>query len=242
MKSSISSESSNQNLQKLLPDEFRKLGPGELLVNELFYSIQGESSFAGQPCYFIRLAGCHLRCSYCDTEYAFFEGYRETVACCIQKAKECGCSLVEVTGGEPLLQSEVHKLLTGLCDEGFQVLLETAGAIEFQDVDPRVYKIVDVKCPSSGMASRNIPDISDKLGPKDELKFVIGDKRDFEWAHSWLKNEGKDIPEKIPIHFSPTQGRCTPEELGGWILEQKLPVRLNLQIHKIIWPDKSRGA
>lgn len=231
-----------QKQEPLLPVEFRDLGPGELLVNEFFLSIQGESSHAGRPCFFIRLAGCHLRCEYCDTAYAFHDGRRKTVQDCIRRATESGCGLVEVTGGEPLLQRESLALLAGLCDRGLEVLLETSGAVGFDGVDPRVKKIVDVKCPSSAMEHRNTSGLAPSLAPGDELKFVIADRRDFDWARSWLEREETLLPTSIPLHFSPIHGRLSPRELSGWILEEHLPVRLNLQIHKYIWPEEERGV
>jgi 7-carboxy-7-deazaguanine synthase len=225
----------------LLPREIGELGPGELFVNEFFLSIQGESTFAGLPCFFLRLAGCHLRCSYCDTEYAFHEGHRETVEGCIEKAAASGCRLVEVTGGEPLIQKAVHPLLSGLCDRGFTVLLETAGAVDLRRVDPRVRKIVDVKCPSSGMASRNLPDLAAQVRPGDEVKLVIGDRADYAWARGWLERAERTLPREVPVLFSPVHGRLAPRQLAAWILEDRLPVRLQLQIHKVIWPEATRG-
>jgi 7-carboxy-7-deazaguanine synthase len=238
----VQSQNPSSASRGLLPPEIRELGPEELLVNECFASIQGESSFAGWPCFFIRLAGCHLRCSYCDTEYAFFEGRRETVAGCIERARQAGLRLVEVTGGEPLLQRAVLPLLVGLCDAGFEVLLETSGAVEFLRVDPRVRKIVDVKCPSSGMADRNLAGVAAMLRPGDELKFVLGGREDFDWARRWLAAEGAALPPGLPVHFSPVHGALAPEALAAWILEHRLPVRLNLQLHKLLWPAEARGV
>ncbi len=226
----------------LLPRELSQLGPEELLVNEFFTSIQGESTFAGWPCFFIRLAGCHLRCAWCDTEYAFFEGRKETVRSCLEKAAESGCKLVEVTGGEPLLQKAVYPLLAALCGRGCTVLLETGGALDLRQVDRRVRKIVDVKCPSSGMAGRNLEDLPGQLQATDELKFVIGTREDYEWSRAWLEREGKALPKELAVHFSPVDGLLRPEILAGWILTDRLPVRLNLQLHKILWPEKNRGV
>ena len=228
--------------QRLLPPELEELGPGELLVNEFFYSIQGESTHAGRPCFFIRLAGCHLRCSYCDTAYAFFEGRRVSVAECVEEATRIGCNLVEVTGGEPLLQRATPEILATLCDKGFEVLLETGGAIDPSHIDRRVKKIVDLKTPSSGMSNQNVPDLAPKLGPGDELKFVIGDRADFDWARRWLGTRREDLSSEIPIHFSPVHDRLSPQELSKWVLEERLAVRVNLQLHKFIWPDVSRGV
>jgi 7-carboxy-7-deazaguanine synthase len=226
----------------LLPAAFRGLGPRELLVNEFFHSLQGESSFAGRPCFFIRLSACQLRCSYCDTDYAFYEGRVETVESCLERAAKCGCPLVEVTGGEPLLQKAVYPLLTALCDRGFTVLLETSGSVPLTRVDPRVKKIVDVKTPGSGMSRYQARHLSAQLRPGDELKFVIADRRDYEWAVSWLQRQPELDPASVPVHFSPVHGRLEPAELARWILEDGLQVRLNLQLHKYIWPASLRGV
>ncbi|MBI4603621.1 MAG: radical SAM protein [Planctomycetes bacterium] len=219
-----------------------KLGARELLVNEIFHSIQGESTHTGRPCTFIRLTGCHLRCVWCDSEYAFFEGSTMTVGECIARAEAAGCPLVEVTGGEPLLQLAVYPLMAELCDRGFEVLLETSGAVGIERVDPRVKRIVDWKCPGSGMDLRNKPAVLESLRPGDELKLVLADRRDYEWARAWLEGERPRLPAEVPVHFSPAFGQLRAEELARWILDDRLPVRLNLQLHKWIWEPGTRGV
>ena len=226
----------------LLPEALARLEPGELLVNEMYTSIQGESSLAGWPCFFIRLAGCHLRCNYCDTAHAFHEGTPATVASCVARARESGVRLVEVTGGEPLLQKSAPALLRGLAEAGLRVLLETGGALPVTGLDERVTRIVDVKCPGSGMAGRNLPGIERTLRPADELKLVISDRADYEWARRWLSARRGSLPAGIPVHFSPVHGRCRPEDLASWIIEDRLDVRLNLQLHKFIWDPRRRGV
>jgi 7-carboxy-7-deazaguanine synthase len=230
---------------QLVPPEVGRLRPGELLVNESFLSIQGESTHSGRPCFFIRLAACPLRCGWCDTEYAFYEGNVTTVAECVQQATASGCPLVEVTGGEPLLQKSCPALLRALSDAGLEVLLETSGAFEIDAVDPRVRRIVDWKCPGSEMADRNRPSVLAALKPGDELKLVILDRRDYEWARSFVakfREEHPTLRDAVPIHFSPVFGRCHPADLARWILEDRTPVRLNLQLHKFIWPPEARGV
>lgn len=231
--------------QARLPPEIGHLAPGELLVTETFASIQGESTFAGEPCFFIRLAGCPLRCVWCDTEYAFFAGERRKIPDLVSLARESGLRLVEVTGGEPLAQRGVQDLLSGLADAGHTVLLETSGALPIDAVDPRVKRIVDWKTPASGEERRNRPDILQALGPGDELKLVIADRPDFEWARNWLLRARIDRPDLgvvIPVHFSPVFGRCRNADLAAWILADRLPVRFNLQLHKYIWPPDARGV
>lgn len=226
----------------LLPREFSTLGPTELLVNETFLSIQGESSFAGRPCFFIRLTGCHLRCGWCDSEYAFHEGKRMPVSRCLELAS--GSRLVEITGGEPLLQKAVHPLMRALCDRGHQVLLETSGGIPIDGVDGRVQRIVDWKAPGSGESHRNLPSVLKALKPGDELKIVLLDRQDYEWARDWLeatRADRSDIGTSIPVHFSPVFGRLENADLASWILEDRIPVRLQLQLHKFIWSPDTRG-
>jgi 7-carboxy-7-deazaguanine synthase len=225
-----------------LPPEIAHLGDEELLVNELFLSIQGESTHAGRPCFFIRLTGCHLRCVWCDTAYAFFEGSRFTVEECAARAAASGARLVEVTGGEPLIQRGVYPLMTRLADRGHEVLLETSGALPIDRVDPRVRRIVDWKCPGSGMERHNDPSVLAHLRAGDELKLVIGGRADYDWARAWLLASRGSIPGGVPVHFSPVAGRLSPRELAEWILEDRLEVRLNLQVHKLIWDPAARGV
>ena len=213
-----------------------------LKVNEIFYSIQGESTYAGQPCVFIRLTGCNLRCSYCDTTYAYDEGSFMELTEIVEGVKKFECSLVEITGGEPLLQDETTKLITVLLDLGFNVLLETNGSKDIGIVDRRCIKIMDIKCPSSKEEKNNKLENLKKLNKGDELKFVIEDRIDYEFAVGILS----DIPEKtrveICVNFSPGFGSIAPRELAEWILKDKLDVRLNLQLHKFIWPPDMRGV
>jgi 7-carboxy-7-deazaguanine synthase len=227
---------------ELLPPQIGRLGPRDLLVNELFHSIQGESSFAGWPCFFIRLAGCHLRCSWCDTEYAFHEGRVETVDECLARAAASGCKLVELTGGEPLLQKAALPLLSKLCDRGHEVLLETSGTVPLHRVDPRVRKIVDVKAPGSGMARHNLRGLTAQLSPRDELKLVLAGREDYEWARAWLAEQGEGLRRRgVIVHLSPVTGALPPANLAAWMLEDGLEARLNLQLHRLIWPQESRG-
>jgi 7-carboxy-7-deazaguanine synthase len=211
-----------------------------LKVNEIFFSIQGESSHAGRPCVFIRLTYCNLRCTYCDTEYAFFEGKDMSIEQIMQKVAEFKCKLVEVTGGEPLIQKNVHLLMKKLCDSGYEVLLETAGHINISPVDKRVKKIMDLKCPSSGESEKIYWKNIDYLHAGDELKFVIGDRSDFEWAVNII--HARNLGYKNIILFSPVFGRMENKQLAGWILEEKLSVRMQLQIHKYIWEPDKRGV
>ncbi len=211
-----------------------------LWVNEIFYSIQGESTFAGKPCIFIRLAGCNLRCTYCDTTYAFSEGVRMGIEEILNQIRSYPCQLVEVTGGEPLLQHPVLLLLRRLCDLEYTVLLETSGALDIACVDPRVHRIMDLKCPSSGECHRNRFANLEHLTARDEVKFVIGTREDFEWAQSQL--QGSWTQRVGAILFSPVFGVLEPAQLAAWILEKGLPVRLQIQLHKFIWGPNVRGV
>jgi 7-carboxy-7-deazaguanine synthase len=210
-----------------------------LLVNEIFYSIQGESSFAGSPCVFIRLTGCNLRCSYCDTTYAYDEGKKYFIEAVVKKVRDYQCKLVEVTGGEPLIQEGVYRLLDRLIESGYQVLIETNGSMPIARINPQCIKIVDIKCPGSGMSDKMDWKNLKKLSPRDEVKFVIGDRKDYTWSVEMISQEGL---EKNLIYFSPVFGRLKPERLAKWILEDRLPVRLQLQWHKHIWPHRKRGV
>ncbi len=211
-----------------------------LKVNEIFYSIQGESSFAGLPCVFIRLTYCNLRCTYCDTEYSFYEGEEFTIDEILSKVKSYNCNLVEVTGGEPLVQKESLELLKRLCDEGFHVLLETSGSLSIKDVDPRVTIIMDLKTPSSGMMKRNLYSNIDYLKPTYEIKFVIGSREDYEWAKKIIYDY--NLPAKCKILMGCVFGQLQNIELAAWILEDKLPVRFQIQLHKYIWHPETRGV
>ena len=208
-----------------------------LKVNEIFKSIQGESTSSGLPCTFIRLTYCNLRCTYCDTEYAFHEGSDMTISEIIDYIKPMKTKLVEVTGGEPMLQNNTIPLMQELLKNKYDVLLETSGAISLKGIPKKVTKIVDFKCPSSSMSDKNLWSIVDELNDKDEIKFVIGDLKDYEWTKSKIKKYNLD--KKWTILFSPVFGKISLEKLADWILEDNLNVRLQLQMHKYIWdPDK----
>ena len=211
-----------------------------LKVNEIFYSIQGESSKAGLPCVFVRLTYCNLRCTYCDTEYAFYEGKDYSVDEIIEEVKKYSCKLVEVTGGEPLVQNESKELMKQLCDKGFEVLLETAGNMPIEDIDKRVKIIMDLKCPSSGMMKKNLYENTDHLKKTDEVKFVIGTREDYEWSRDIL---GKyNLNKKCIVLFSCVFDKLEPLTLVSWILEDKLDVRYQLQMHKYIWHPETKGV
>ena len=210
-----------------------------LKVNEIFHSIQGESSWSGQPCVFVRLTGCNLRCSYCDTIYAYDEGRILQIPDIMEQVRRFSCDLVELTGGEPLLQEETPSLVSTLLDSGYEVLLETNGSIDINKMDQRCARILDVKCPSSGMAGKNDLSNLQKLTPLDELKFVIGNREDYEFAKDILTNF-QSINFKV--NFSAVFGELLPRTLAEWIMQDHLRVRLNLQLHKIIWGPEARGV
>jgi len=212
-----------------------------LLVNEIFYSIQGESTYSGRPCIFVRLTGCNLRCSYCDTRYAYEQGVNMEITEIINRIAAHRCRLVEITGGEPLLQSQSPILIYRLLENGYEVMLETNGSLDISRVDGRCIKIVDIKCPTSGESDKNDLGNLKRLGSKDQVKFVIGNRSDYEYAKATMDSISPDFPEE-QILFSPASGGITPSQLAEWILEDSLNVRLHLQLHKIIWPDKKRGV
>jgi 7-carboxy-7-deazaguanine synthase len=209
-----------------------------LRVNEIYRSIQGESSYTGLPCVFVRLTYCNLRCSYCDTEYAFYEGRDYTVDQTLEEVDRYQCSLVEITGGEPLLQKEVYPLMDRLVGSGFTVLLETSGSIDVGSVNPRVIKIMDLKCPSSGECERNLYTNLDKLQPHDEIKFVIGTREDYLWTKGIL--EQHRLTERFPVLLSTVFSQMQPSQLVKWLLEDNLKVRFQLQAHKYIWDPETR--
>lgn len=212
-----------------------------LRINEIFFSIQGESTWAGCPCVFVRVTGCNLRCHWCDTQYAFYEGHQLSVDEVVERVRGYGCNLVEVTGGEPLLQKGIHRLFELLLNDGFTVLVETSGERDLSKVDPRIIKIVDLKCPSSGECSRNHASNLQYLSNRDELKFVIGDRCDFEWACEIVRQY--QIPDRVhAILMSPVFGTLPPADLANWILQERLAVRMQLQMHKHIWPPDTRGV
>ncbi len=213
---------------------------GTLVIHELYRSIQGESSFAGLPCTFVRLTACQLRCTYCDTPHAFQQGQTFTVDEVFHKVLALGDSVVEITGGEPLLQDEVYPLMTRLCDAGKTVLLETGGALSIAQVDPRVRTILDLKTPRSGEVAANDWTNLALLKPTDEVKFVVCDHDDFDWSAEIIREH--DLTTKCPVLVSGAYGQVDPGELAGWVLDSGLNLRYQLQLHKILWGAKARGV
>ena len=210
-----------------------------LIVNEIFYSIQGESVYSGRPCVFVRLTGCNLRCSYCDTIYAYENGSEMEIEPIIKLVDSFGCPLVEITGGEPLIQPETPLLIHSLLENGYEVMIETNGSLDISIIDNRCIKIVDIKCPSSMESDKNDLENLKKVSRKDQVKFVIGTRKDYEYA----KKIKEIIPDRFPGHhilFSPVSGKIFPSKLANWILEDKLDVRFHFQLHNIIWPDGER--
>ncbi len=210
-----------------------------LLISEIYSSIQGESSYQGLPCVFVRLTGCNLRCSWCDTAYAFFGGVDRSIESVLKEVKETGIPLVEITGGEPLIQEECYELMTALCNEGLIVLLETGGSIDTVKVDERVKKIIDFKAPSSLMVDENDWNNESRLTAGDEVKFVIGDRADYDWSLDMIKKY--ELEDKTIVNLSPVHNVLQPAELIKWIMEDNLDVRVNLQLHKYIWGEYRRG-
>ncbi len=210
----------------------------DLSVCETFTSLLGESTLAGLPAFFIRLSGCNLRCTYCDTAYAYEGGREAAVADLMQEAAGCGTRLVLVTGGEPLLQEDTGPLLKALADAGFEVCLETNGSRPIAGVDARVRRILDLKCPGSGMAGENYWPNLEGLTDRDEVKFVISNRADFLWAVEVIREH--NLAGRVPLLISPVFGRVPAQEAAAWILESRLPLRLNLQLHKILWGE-ARG-
>jgi len=211
-----------------------------LVVCETFASLMGESTRAGVPAYFIRLTGCNLRCRYCDTAYAYEGGSAMTVAALVEMARAQPYRLVLVTGGEPLLQAETPVLLTDLLDAGLTTCLETNGSLPIDTVDARVHRILDVKGPGSGMTEHNYWGNLDLLTSRDEVKFVVSDRSDFTWALKVIDRHG--LAERLPVLISPVFGQVSLQEAAAWILATRLPVRLNLQLHKYIWGTEVRGV
>ena len=230
---------------------------GTLRVNEIFHSIQGESTWAGEPCVFVRLTGCPLRCTYCDTEYAFREGGTATVGDVVDRVLACGCPLVELTGGEPLAQKRAFDLMRLLCDAGLTVLVETSGAVDITPCDPRVIRILDLKTPGSGECDRNQwANVAD-LRPADEVKFVVTDRADYEWARTVIAERGLATMVREgrlrAILMSPAWAQAAGREISGspgleprtlaeWILADRLAVRMQVQVHKVIWDPGTRGV
>ncbi len=212
-----------------------------LKIHEIYHSIQGESTWVGWPCVFVRLTFCNLRCNYCDTEYAFYEGKNQTLREIVGAVAAFGCDLVEITGGEPLLQKNVLPLMSMLCDSGYTVLLETSGAQDISKIDPRVHRIMDLKTPGSGEVDKNLWSNIVHLTVRDEVKFVMGSREDYEWSRD--KNQEHDLTSRCrAVLFSPIFGRIDPRQIVEWILADKLNVRFQLQMHKFIWSPTQRGV
>jgi len=209
-------------------------------VSEIFYSIQGETSYAGRPCMFVRLAGCNLDCSYCDTRYARHGGTAMSIDDIVQKVAEHRVRLVMVTGGEPLLQDETPELIRRLNSSGHLVLVETNGSLDIGVLPDEVIRIVDMKCPDSGMADRMLMANLERVGERDEVKFVISTRKDYLWAKELMLRHS--LPQRTTVLFSPAHGVLEPRDLAEWILEDHLQCVLQLQLHKIIWPEKQRGV
>ena len=217
-----------------------------LRITEIFHSIQGESTWSGLPCAFVRLTGCPLRCVWCDTEYAFHGGTPRTLDEIVDEVRSIGTSLVEITGGEPLSHPNAFVLAKRLLDEGFTVLVETSGAFDVAPLDPRAHRIMDLKCPGSGESDKNLWENLDHLTGRDEVKFVVLDWTDYEWARATIRERGLDrrLEEGTlgDLLMSPVWGACDLLDLAGWILEDRLPVRLQTQLHKHIWEPDARGV
>jgi 7-carboxy-7-deazaguanine synthase len=214
---------------------------GKLTVNEIYLSIQGESTWAGLPCAFVRLTGCDSRCTYCDTEYAFFEGVRKSLQEILSEVLALDCPLVEITGGEPLLQKNVLPLMSLLCNADRTVLLETSGAHDISKIDPRVHRIMDLKTPSSGESSRNLYSNISLLNRRDEVKFVIGSREDYEWSREQIECHGLAKIVRAVL-LSPVFGRIEPRQIVEWMLKDRLPARFQLQVHKFVWEPRARGV
>ena len=208
-------------------------------VTEIFHSIQGESSHAGRPCVFVRLTGCNLRCRWCDSEYTFTGGEKMLLDEVMKRVRSYGCNLVEITGGEPLAQAEAFELITKLCDENYEVLIETSGSIDIAPVDRRAKIILDVKCPGSGEAAKNRWENLDALRPHDEVKFVIAGRDDYDFARRIVAERNLD---RWTVLFSPVWGELDMKTLAEWMLADRVTARLQTQLHKHIWGAEARGV
>ena len=212
----------------------------KLKINEIYYSVQGESTFMGKPCIFIRLTYCNLRCSYCDSEYTFHEGKDMYIKDIIKKIEEYPCNLVEVTGGEPLFQKNCIILLSELVKRKYKVLLETSGSLSIENVPKQVINIIDFKCPSSKMEKKNLWDNINFIKDNDQIKFVIGNKEDYEWTKNKISKYNLD--SKCEILLSPVYKKIEPKQIVDWILKDNLNVRFQMQLHKEVWPESVRGV
>ena len=212
-----------------------------LLVTEIFYSIQGESLWAGLPCVFVRLSGCNLRCHYCDTPYAYEPGEPMAIKAVVRRVDRFGCKRLTITGGEPLLQEETPQLVSRLMDDGYSVSMETNGSLDISQIDRRCIKIVDIKCPSSGMQDHNFMKNIRKLGPQDQIKFVMADRKDFAFSLSIAQRLSSEM-EAERILLSPVYGILSADRLASWMLDANVHGRLQLQLHRMIWPHSDRGV
>jgi 7-carboxy-7-deazaguanine synthase len=224
--------------QRLAP--LRGKPAGQLLVHEIYRSVQGESTFAGLPCVFVRLTACSARCTWCDTPHAFREGTIRTQGDVLDQILAFDCPLVELTGREPLLQDEALDLMTALADAGKTVLLETSGVVSIRGVDPRVHVIMDLKCPDSGECGNNVWENLARLKPTDQIKFVIASRGDFDWTVETVRAHGLD--RRFVVLLTAVFGRVTPRDLAEWLLASRLAVRMQLQLHKFIWEPNARGV
>ncbi|MEO6845963.1 MAG: radical SAM protein [Chthoniobacterales bacterium] len=213
----------------------------KLTLNEIYQSVQGESTWAGLPCVFVRLTGCDLRCTYCDTAYAFYEGKKWEFEEIVSAVIAYKCPLVEITGGEPLLQKNILPLMARLCDENLTVLIETSGAHDISGIDPRVHRIMDLKTPDSGESDRNLYSNIAHLTQRDEVKFVLASRGDYEWTREMITTHELDSRVRAVL-LSPVFGKIDPKDIVTWMLEDRLPARFQLQMHKFIWPPMERGV
>jgi 7-carboxy-7-deazaguanine synthase len=207
-------------------------------ITEIYKSIQGESSYAGLPCVFVRTTGCDLRCSWCDSEFTFTGGTRMTIDEIMAEVEKYDCQLIELTGGEPLLQPDIYELATRLADKGHTVLIETGGHRDISNLDPRVIRIMDLKCPRSGECEKNLWSNLGHLRPADEVKFVIADRIDYEWTLKTIREH--ELEDRVKILISTAYGDVRPEQVVAWMLEDRLRARFQLQLHKYIWPPDAR--
>lgn len=234
------SEASRLAILKTAPGAPRGAPDATLVVHEIYVSLQGESTWAGLRCAFVRLAACHLRCTWCDTPHAFDQGTRRAVDDVVAEAHAFDTPLVEVTGGEPLLQPGVYPLMTRLCDLGHTVLIETSGSLDIARVDPRVIRIVDLKCPGSGEVEHNLWENLALLTPRDEVKFVLADRADYEWARATMREHG--LAERCTVLLSVAHGLLAPADVARWMIEDRLDARFQLQQHKVIWGADAQGV